>query len=174
MNPIVYHTVLVLSFIFISSCQKPDDNPVKTLFIKDYVPDAVISKNDTMYFDVNQDGKDDFIAFQHKYSFGEIPIFGSVDTSCMLSGPYIFRNDTINKNLKWEYEKPWTPNESDTIYNNKVYLGIRLIDKDRNYYYGWLLPNVKNGDYHSYTVYIDKFVFCKLKNHVILAGQEKD
>jgi hypothetical protein len=164
-----------------SSCKKPEDNPVNNFFIKNYVPDAVISKNDTMYFDVNQDGKDDFIAFQHKYSSSEVPYFGSVDTACVLSRgienpPYsvpswtlIVKNDSINNNLNWQNLLAWTKIDTDS-----VYLGIRLNDNEMNYYYGWLLPIVKRSSNNSLTVYIDKFVFCKLKNHVILAGQEKD
>jgi hypothetical protein len=163
------------------SCEKEPNNNEAMFIIEDYQPDLIIAKDDTVFIDINEDGIDDLKIFQHKYSSGENPIFESIDTFCHLSlgkkygthiNSWIFKSDSINNNLTWEQYIPWIITEMDSL-NTKVYLGIRLKDKDGNFYFGWLLPKIEDVDFHSYKVYIDKYVFNKLKNQIIMAGQDK-
>ena len=176
--------LMIIPLLIITCCKDPDDEPDPNFIVVDFKPDSVLAKDDTMYIDINQDGKYDFKAFQHKYSSHTILIFESVDTLFSLSWgfenpPYsnpswdlIFKNDLINNSLTWTNYVPWAVGgETDTL-NGKTYLGLRLKDKDENYYYGWLLPKIKSLDF-SLLVYIDKYVFCKLKNYEIKAGQER-
>lgn len=166
-----------------TSCDKDSNEPNHNdtmIIIKDYQPDLVIAKDDTIIIDINEDGKDDLKIFQHKYSSGENPIFESIDSFCLLSlgkkygthiNSWIFKGDSINNNLTWEQYVPWIITETDTL-NSKVYLAIRLKDSDGNFYFGWLFPRIEDVDFHSYKVYIDKYVFNKQKNQIIKAGQE--
>jgi len=180
---IINAILIIMPVLSITCCKEADDEPDPNFVVVDFKPDSVLAKDDTMYIDINQDGKYDFRAFQHKYSSSTILIFESVDTSCLLSWgnknpPYsypswklIFKDDLINNFLTWKNYVPWTIGTADTL-NGRIYLGIRLKDKDKNYYYGWLLPKIKGIDF-SLLVYIDKYVFCKLKNYEIKAGQER-
>jgi hypothetical protein len=169
--------VLTIIVYLISSCckDKPDNN---NFIVTDFPYDTIIGKNDTMLIDINQDGKYDFKIYQHKYSSGENPIFESIDSSCMLSLgvqdglniiKWIFKGDTINYSLTWGNNIPWTIDELDTL-NARVYLGIRLKDAKNSYYYGWLLPKVKDNGYHAYLVYIEKYVYCKEASYQITSG----
>lgn len=177
---IVIGSMLIVFGSINTSCDKdpndPNDNDT-SFFVKDYEPDITIEKDDTVSFDINQDGKDDFKAFHTKSSGFTYLTFSSIDSNCFLSDgtkqprKYLLKGDTINENLSWVDYITWVIAEGDSE-NGNAYLAIKIMS-EQNINYGWLLPEVKGTNSSNHFLIIDKFVYYKIKDKEFIAGQEK-
>lgn len=157
-----------------TSCDKDSDNTEvadTNFIITDYEPVIVVNKDDTVTFDINQDGKDDFTVYHDKVSGFTYLKFKSVSENCLLGRKYILEGDTINNNLSFLAEHTWII-EEDHIYNGTAYLPIS-IKSDSVFNFGWIYPSVKDVNSSNHYIIIDKTAYCKIRNKEILAGQEK-
>lgn len=166
--------ILVLGIINISCDKDPNDN-YSRFIVKDYQPDITIEKDDTVFFDINQDGNNDFKAFHAKSSGFTYLTFSSIDSDCFISDGtiqprnFLLKGDSINEKLFWQDYITWVIAESD-LENGNAYLAIK-INSGQSINYGWLLPKVEGTNSSNHFLIIDKFVYCKIKDKEIIAGQ---
>ena len=163
-----------------TSCDNDNNDPKDndtSFIVKDYEPDVTIEKDDTVFFDINQDGKNDFKAFHVKSSGFTYLTFSSIEPNCFISDgivqprKYLLKGDTINENLSWVDYLTWVIAESDSE-NGNAYLAIKIVST-QSLNYGWLLPEVNGTNSSNHFLIIDKMAYCKIKAKEIVASQER-
>jgi hypothetical protein len=154
-----------------------DDDVADSIFItKDYEPNIRIETNDSVFFDIDKNGKEDFIAFHAESSGYTYLTFRSININCLLSDgiiqprKYIIKGDSINENLSWADNIIWVISEEDSE-NGNAYLAIEIVG-EQSVNYGWLLPIVE-GATSNHVLIIDKYAYCKIRNKEIVAGQRR-
>uniref|UniRef100_UPI0032180CD8 hypothetical protein n=1 Tax=uncultured Draconibacterium sp. TaxID=1573823 RepID=UPI0032180CD8 len=174
MKKLKFVTILLLLSLIIA-CEKDDesekyeiDNDVE--YYKDYVPDLVIQKNDSVPIDVDNDGSMDIVIIwtdpkeikclndNIRFSHGKYP--GSATANLNI----IEFNEIIGESLDWF--------SFDILYPNSIeYVGLRKKVKEKYntnlslYYYGWIKISVEEE-----TVTIRELYFRKEPDTVIRAG----
>jgi len=172
--------ILVLSCLIIACCENKHNESDPNFIVEDFEPDLVITSDNQMLIDIDKDGTDDLKIFQQPISSHYEPVFVSADSLFQISNEHyniyndpslklISEGDSINTNLTWLNQLTWMSGGEGI----KVFLALKKEDKDGNLYFGWLLPMIKYSESSNFEIIIDKYVFCKLKNYEIKAGQER-
>jgi hypothetical protein len=168
--------IVVINNIFYScETKKTDDSG---FIVIDYNPDIEVRKGDTVYFDINQDGENDFMALHIVHSNFTYLTFESVNSNCQLSDglgqldrSFLLIGDTINENLTWKNTVFWIVGTA-SIDNGNAYLAIKTVNNTVSNY-GWLLPKIGGTNSGNHYLIIEKTSYCKINNLEIIAGQEK-
>lgn len=154
---------------------KPDDR----FIVVDINPDVIVhTTGDTMFVDINQDGKHDFkILYAHLSGLRRL-YSESVNPDCSLAGVFT-TGDVINYKSSLRRWSPTTPLEAieEVRDNINYYVGVRLTNIDGGYNYGWMQYKLTldSNEIASTKKFVTvcKHGFCKLIDYEITAGQER-
>ncbi|NOR74861.1 MAG: hypothetical protein GQ525_06860 [Draconibacterium sp.] len=166
MKSLRYYTILLLLSLIIA-CNKDDDSDKFEIdndveYYKDYQPDLIIQKNDTVLIDVDNDGSMDVIFMFNGYGINCLNDDFSVSIGeHAFSGSYV---EVIKFNEIIVKLQDWWPAQPIQHYQNVEYVGFKRITKNISYF-GWIKISV---GYESIT--IEEFYFRKEPDTIVKAG----
>lgn len=167
MKSLRYYTILLLLSLIIA-CDKDDemdkfeiDNDVE--YYKDFEPDLLVQKNDSVLIDVDYNGSMD-VAFKFNGHYGINCLNDDFSVSMgehALSGSYINLiefNEIIAKSKDWSYGQPIEH------YKTVEYVGLKRITENTSYF-GWIKISIGKE-----SITIEELYFRKEPDTIVRAG----